>query len=134
MKPAAGEARKSATFATSSGVPARPSGIRVRIHSATAARASGRIPAAAPSVAESAAAALGLGTRLVDGEIAPAHRVVVQLVDRLLGFVVRAHLDEREPARAARGHVAHHVHRFDRARALEQLLKIRFANRGGEVA
>src|SRR5207247_4676917 len=58
---------------------------------------------------------------------AGANLMFNQLCDRLLGLVLGAHLNERKPTRAPRGHVAHHSHRFHRAGAAEQLLELRFS-------
>src|SRR6185295_9579666 len=69
---------------------------------------------------------LRLRTRFVDVEAAAAKLKVVQLVDRFGCFLVRSHFHEGEPAGAAGGHVAHHLHRFDGAGAGEQVLKIGF--------
>src|SRR6185436_15781602 len=84
-----------------------------------------RIAATVAAAAESTRA-LRLRTRFVDGEAAAAKLKVIQLVDRFGCFLVRAHFHEGEPARAAGGHVAHHLHRFDGAGAGEQVLKIGF--------
>ena len=53
--------------------------------------------------------------------------VIVERPDRGLSLLVCRHLDEREPARAARGHVAHEIHAFDGADAREQGLKVLIA-------
>src|SRR5437762_942837 len=68
----------------------------------------------------------GLRPRFVDGETATPKLIFIQLCDRLLRLVLGAHLNERKPTRAPRGHVAHHFHRFHRAGAGEQLLELRF--------
>src|SRR4029077_80394 len=78
------------------------------------------------ATAAESARTLRLRTRLVHGQTAAAQLEIVQLVDRLLRFFVRAHLHEREAARPAGGHVAHDLHGFDRARAGEQVLKVGF--------
>src|SRR5689334_10531090 len=68
-----------------------------------------------------------LRPRFVDGKTASPKLIFIQLCDRLLCLVVGAHLNECKPARAPRGHVAHHFHRFYRAGAGEQVLELRFA-------
>src|SRR3954469_4924737 len=93
---------------------------------AVAAARAAAIAAVAAAAAESARA-LRLGARFVDGQPAAAQLVVVQLGDRLLRLVVRAHLHERETARAPGRHVAHHLHRFHGAGAGEQILQIGLA-------
>ena len=81
-------------------------------------------------------APLGVAFRVV---VVPVHvalrRIVrVQIGDRLLRFLVCAHLDEREPARAPGGHVAHHLDGLDGSRACEELLELRFPDFVGEVS
>ena len=56
-----------------------------------------------------------------------AHLELVELRGRLLRFLVGRHLDEREPARAARRGVTHDAHRLDRAGLAEEFLEFRFA-------
>ena len=80
------------------------------------------------------ARALRLRTRFVHGEVAAAVVVVVQRGDRLLRVLVGRHLDEREAARAAGGHVAHHVDAFHRAGAGKQLLEVLFDGLVRQVA
>src|SRR5260221_652160 len=77
---------------------------------------------AAPVVPTAAGRVLRLGPCFVDRESARAHLMLVQLGDGLLGLFVRAHLHERESARAAGGHVAHHLHRLDVSCLGKQLL------------
>src|SRR5262249_6828066 len=60
-----------------------------------------------------------LGTRLVDHERPAFHLLLVELADRLLRFVVGAHLHEREAASPAGRHVAHHANTLDLAGAAE---------------
>jgi hypothetical protein len=72
--------------------------------------------------------------RFVDREAAATHFVRVQIGDRLLRFLVRAHLDEREPARAPGGHVTHHLDGLDGSRACEELLELRFPDFVGEIS
>src|SRR6267142_634179 len=69
----------------------------------------------------------GLRPRFVDGKTAAPKLIFIQLCDRLLRLVLGAHLNERKPTRAPRGHVAHHFHRFHRAGAGEQVLELRFS-------
>src|SRR5206468_6765114 len=88
--------------------------------------AAGVAAAVAAAAAAESARTLRFRTRLVHGQTAAAQLELVQLVDRLLRFFVCAHFNEREAARPAGGHVAHDLHRFDRARAGEQVLKIGF--------
>src|SRR5438094_257963 len=66
---------------------------------------------AAPATEAAAARSLGARARFVHREVPAAELMVVELVDRRLGLLVRRHLDEREPTRAAGRHVAHHLHR-----------------------
>src|SRR5436190_5989748 len=68
-----------------------------------------------------------LRPRFVVGQTAAPKLIFIQLCDRLLRLVLGAHLNERKPTRAPRGHVAHHFHRFHRAGAAEQLLELRFS-------
>src|SRR5262245_35369896 len=95
------------------------------------------VPAAAAAAVAAAPAeaarSLGARTRLVDRQIAAAERIVVKLVDRLLRVFVRRHLDEREPARAAGGHIAHHLDRVDGAGRGEELLQLRLPRRERQV-
>src|SRR5262249_2809163 len=77
---------------------------------------------------------LGLRPRFVDGEASPAELIGVQLGDGFLRLLVRAHFHEREPARAPRGHIAHHCNRFDGSRPREQLLELCFSRFVGEVS
>src|SRR6185295_5527329 len=91
----------------------------------TAARVAAAI--AVSAAAAESARSFRLRTRLVDRQAAAAQLIVVQLGNGLLRLFVRAHLHEREPARPARGHVAHHLHRFDGAGAGEQVLQVVFA-------
>src|SRR5436190_23375623 len=84
-------------------------------------RATPRFAAAEPP------AIRGLRPRFVDGKTASPKLIFIQLCDRLLRLVVGAHLNERKPARAPGGHVAHHFHRFHGAGAGEQVLELRFA-------
>jgi len=60
-----------------------------------------------------------LWTRLIDGQITTTKVVVIQSPDRGLGLRIRRHFDEREPSRAAGGHVPHEIHAFDRSDAGE---------------
>ncbi len=69
-------------------------------------------------------AAGGHRARLIDGEIAPAERRVVQLVDGVLRVGVGFHLNEREPTCAARLALTHYSDRCDCARGGEQGLEI----------
>src|SRR6185436_8841956 len=73
-----------------------------------------------------AAAARGLRARFVHGQRAATQFNTVDLGDRLLGFLIAAHLDERESARAASRLIAHHRHRLHRARLREQRLQSGF--------
>jgi hypothetical protein len=95
-------------------------------------------PAVGAAVATAAAApeatAAGLGARFIDGEVPAAEVLVVQHADRLLRFLVGRHLDEREPAGTAGGHVAHHADRVHGAGAGEQALKILLGDAVGKVA
>src|SRR5438034_6379427 len=84
-------------------------------------RATPRFAAAEPP------AIRGLRPRFVDGKTASPKLIFIQLCDRLLRLVLGAHLNERKPARAPRGHVAHHFHRFHGAGAGEQVLELRFS-------
>ena len=62
------------------------------------------------------------------GKRAPAELEFVEFRHCLLCFLVRRHLDERESARAAGGHVAHHAYRFDIAGLAEQFLQFTFSD------
>src|SRR5690606_23427869 len=86
-----------------------------------------RLAPAGPEAAagEPAASAAATGarltrTRLVDRDRPAAELRVVQRAGRLLRLVVRAHLHEPEPARAARGHVTDHLRALDRPILAEQ--------------
>ena len=92
--------------------------------SASAATAASATEAAATTAA---AGACRHGLRLVDGEVAPAEVVVVQLFDRALRFLVGGHLDEAEAPGASRRHVAHDLHAFDGAASREELFEILLA-------
>src|SRR5262249_59664199 len=82
---------------------------------APAAAAAATVATTAVSPAAETARALRARTCLVDREVAPAERIVVKLLDRLLCVLVRPHLAEPESARPPRGHIAHHLHCVDRA-------------------
>src|SRR5687768_3582214 len=82
------------------------------------------VPVAARSVVHESSAMLGLGARLVDREVASRELASIQLGDGFRRLLVRAHFHEREPARAAGGHVFHDLHGLDGARLLEQFLKL----------
>src|SRR5205823_7024576 len=69
--------------------------------------------------------------RLVDGQIAPAVLLAVELLDGALAVFLRSHLDEAEAARAARLAVGHDRSGLHFARLAEQLLQV-FA-RGLEI-
>src|SRR5262245_45714071 len=87
--------------------------------------------ASAPAAAESA---LGLRTRLVHDQRATLHLLFVELADRLLRFLVGAHLHEREAAGPAGRHVAHHANAVDLARPAEQFGELIFGRRVWKVA
>ena len=80
-----------------------------------------------PPLAETAAAGR-LRTGLVDGETAAADLARVQLPDRGLRLFVVAHFDERKATGAPGCLIPHHRDGFDRSRAREQLLQLRFAD------
>src|SRR5918994_767154 len=65
---------------------------------------------AAITAAASATAAGGFRSRLVDCQVAAPEVGIVQLIDRLLRILIGHHLDERESAGTAGGHVTHQVH------------------------
>src|SRR5687767_7019861 len=82
----------------------------------------------AEAAAEAAAAAVAARRHrlgLVDGEVAPAVGVTVELLDGALRALAVAHLDEREAAGLARGAVADDVDSGDLTRSFEQRLQIR---------
>src|SRR6266545_1672875 len=81
-----------------------------------------------------ASAARGLRARLVDGEAAAAELMLVEHRDRLLRILVGRHFDEREAARAARGHITHHVDAVDRARGREERAEVLVVGVVREVA
>ncbi len=58
----------------------------------------------------------------------------VQLFDGFLGFLVRAHFDEREPSRAPRGFIANDLYRFNGASARKELMELRFGGFVREVS
>ena len=58
---------------------------------------------------------------------AAAELRLVELVDGPLRIVVARHLDEREPARPTRGHVAHDPHGIDGADLSEHLFELGFS-------
>src|SRR5207237_6388308 len=81
--------------------------------------------AAVPAAARATEAPFGLGSRFIHHERASLQLMLVKLADRALCLLVRRHLDKREPARPAGGHVAHHadvVHLTGPAEELRQLL------------
>src|SRR5439155_26488450 len=92
-----------------------------------------RIAAIKPAAA-TAASERWLRTRFVDCEAAPAELKRVQLRDRLLRLFVRRHFDEREPARASCGHIAHHLDRLDGSGARKEFLELRFARFVGQIS
>src|SRR5215471_18752211 len=120
----------SAALAAATAVAATAAAVAAATTAATAAVAATTAVAAA---ATEAARTFRPGPRFVDGEIASTELVVVELVDRLLCLVVGRHLDEREPARTARRHVAHHLDRIDRSGLREELLKLGLASRKRQV-
>src|SRR5829696_8644562 len=93
--------------------------------------------AAAAAPAEATATPAGARRHrlgLVHGQVASAEAVVVQLLDRALGFFIGRHLDEAEAARTASCHVAHDFHALDRATLSKQLLEILLSRCVREVA
>src|SRR6188508_1355958 len=78
-----------------------------------------RPPLRAVAAAAAAEAPFGLWPRFIDDQGAAVHAVFVQLRDRLGGFLVRAHFDERETACAPGCHVAHDADVVDLARLAE---------------
>src|SRR3990170_1089293 len=72
-------------------------------------------PAAAGPAAGAARAALRLGPRLVDDQVAVAEQPAVEHLDGLGRFLFCGHLDEPEAARAAGELVGHDAHRLHRA-------------------
>src|SRR5688572_31592307 len=91
--------------------------------------------AATAAATESAAARAGRHRlRLVDGQVAAAEVVVVELVDGALRFFVGRHLDEAEAACTAGCHVAHDLDALDSATAGEELLQILLPRAVREVA
>jgi hypothetical protein len=96
--------------------PSLPAGL------ATAAAAAAK--AAAPAAATRAC---GHGLGLIDGQVAAAEIMIVQLLDRALRFLVGRHLDEAEASGATGCHVAHDFDAFDVSAAREELLEILLA-------
>jgi hypothetical protein len=64
------------------------------------------------------------GPRFIDDERPAAHVGSVEFLDGRLCILFGLHLNEREPARAARGVVAHDAHRLNGARLPEQILEL----------
>jgi hypothetical protein len=62
----------------------------------------------------STAAARGLWTGLVHGEVSAANLRSVHRADRVLRFFIRAHFDEPKSASASRRLIAHHPRRLHR--------------------
>jgi hypothetical protein len=91
-------------------------------------------PAPVTTAAESTAAALGLRTRLVNGESSPAELIVIERGDGILRIFVRGHLDEREAARLAGGLVAHHIDGVDRPGASEERPEVLFGRLKRQVS
>jgi len=71
---------------------------------------------------------------MVDGEVAAAVGLLVQLGNRVGRVRRAAHLHEAETAALAGGAVAHHVHGCDLAGFLEQSLQIAFGGFVGEIS
>src|SRR5688572_25311280 len=91
--------------------------------------------AATAAAAEATAArACGHRLRLVDGQVPAAEVVVVELIDRLLRFLIGRHLDEPESARPAGGHVAHDLDALDGSASGEELLQVLLSRAVREVA
>ena len=88
----------------------------------------------ASTLSGAAAASISSWLGFVDGEIAAAEVVVVQLFDRALRFLVGGHLDEAEAPRPSRRHVAHDLHALDRPAACKELLEILLPRAVREVA
>ena len=86
-----------------------------------------------PAATAAAEAAFRLRTRFVDDQRAAFHLLLVELADGFLRFLVRAHLDEREAARAAGGHVPHHANVVHLAGPAEQFRELIFRGRIGKV-
>src|SRR6185312_12467298 len=90
---------------------------------ATVAAATGRTTAtvtAATAVATGAGTARSALASLVDVQCTALELMAIELLDRLLGFLVAAHFDEAETAGATGGTVHHHRGRLDRAGLGEQ--------------
>ena len=84
-------------------------------------------PAAAAAAATTASeSTFRFWTRLVDDERPAVHLLLMELGDGLLGFFVRAHLDEREASRTACRHVAHHADGVHLAGPAEQFRELIF--------
>jgi hypothetical protein len=90
--------------------------------------------ATATAAATAAKSAFRLGPGLVDNERTPFHLLLVELADGLRGLVVRAHLHEGEPARAACSHVPHHAYAVDLPRPAEQLGELILRGRVWKIA
>ena len=89
---------------------------------------------AAAAATAAAEAAFRLRPRFVHHQRAAVHLMLVELGDGLLRVVVVSHLDERESARAAGGHVAHHPDVVHLAGPAEQLRQLVLRGRIGKVA
>ena len=91
-----------------------------------AATAAAAIPATATAATTATEAAFRFRTCFVDDQRAPVHLLLVEFGDGFLRFLVRAHLDESEAARAAGRHVAHHANAVHLAGAAEQFGELIF--------
>src|ERR1700674_4346697 len=100
--------------------------LETRLAAPASAAAAGAGSATAAAVAATAGPALGLGTCLVDDEVAIAEQAAVQHLDGLGRFLLRRHLDEPEAARSTRELVRDDADRLDSAGLLEQLAQIFF--------
>jgi hypothetical protein len=80
---------------------------------ATAATATTTAAAAAAAAAAATAATAGTLLSFVHLEGSPVQLATVELLDRLLRLLIRAHLDEREAPRATRLAIHHDLHVCD---------------------
>src|SRR5688500_9107728 len=89
--------------------------------------------ATAVSTAESAAAAF-LGTGLVHLDGTALELLTIELLDRLLCFVVGGHLDESEAARLTRVAIGDDRRRLAGARLSEELLQVASSDLEREIS
>jgi hypothetical protein len=97
---AASAAATTATAASATTAAATATTTSATVAAATSA-ATATIAATTTATAAAKSAALGLGARFVDGEIATIEVAAVELLHRRFSFAVVSHFHESEPARLA---------------------------------